>query len=221
MYELAASSQVAKPNELYVACMNVSIQFEFWSPHHAQTMQPAMLSSLWRWQPCGKVAARCDFFMNSLLYFSKFLVYPNMDLELKCVFRKPTNRRLQWHIGRTEIYEIFSRRRNGKSNTCNTHTHNQFMALCDNPGEPVSEETFTHSHLTWSWIIPYASFIYYDPRHALCSIYVTVFSHNLSLSFLWSTSWPGTLHFKIHTFLHPIIVFFSQHMPMPSQPVLL
>ena len=50
----------------------------------------------------------------------------------------------------------------------------------------------------------------------LCS---TVFFHNLSPSFLWSTSWPGTLHFIRHTFLHPIIVFFSQHMPIPSQPV--
>jgi len=43
----------------------------------------------------------------------------------------------------------------------------------------------------------------------------------ISLSFLWSTSWPGTLHFILHTFLHPIIVFFSQHMPIPPQPVLL
>jgi len=25
----------------------------------------------------------------------------------------------------------------------------------DNPGEPVPEQTFTHSHLSWSSIIPY------------------------------------------------------------------
>ena len=37
----------------------------------------------------------------------------------------------------------------------------------------------------------------------------TVFIHNLSPSFLWSTSWPGTLHFILHTLLHPIIVFLS------------
>jgi len=42
-----------------------------------------------------------------------------------------------------------------------------------------------------------------------------------SLSFLWSTSWPATLHFILYTFLHPIIVFFSQHMPISSQPVLM
>ena len=45
---------------------------------------------------------------------------------------------------------------------------------------------------------------------------LTVFFHNLAPSFLWSTSWPGTLHFILHTFLNPIIVFFSQQMPIPS-----
>jgi len=35
--------------------------------------------------------------------------------------------------------------------------------------------------------------------------------HNLSPSLLWFTSWSGTLHFILHTFLHPIIVFFLQH----------
>jgi len=38
-----------------------------------------------------------------------------------------------------------------------THTHNRFTALDfvrDNPGEPVPEETFTHSHSLWSSIIP-------------------------------------------------------------------
>jgi len=50
---------------------------------------------------------------------------------------------------------------------------------------------------------------------------LTVFFHNLSPSFLWFTSWPGTLNFILHTFLHPIIVIFSQHMPIPLRPVLL
>ena len=38
---------------------------------------------------------------------------------------------------------------------------------------------------------------------------------------LWSTSWSGALHLIFDTFLHPISDFFSQHMPIPSQPVLL
>jgi len=36
-------------------------------------------------------------------------------------------------------------------------------------------------------------------------------------SFLWSTFWPGTLPFILHTSFHPIIAFFSQHIPIPSQ----
>jgi len=48
---------------------------------------------------------------------------------------------------------------------------------------------------------------------------LTVFLHHLSPSPLWYTSWSGTLCFILHTFLHPIIVFFLQHMPIPSQPV--
>ena len=109
-----------------------------------------------------------------------------------------------------------------------THTHTQLFYgslafVRDNPDEPVPEETFTHSHLSWSTIMTYLL----PPSitiHGILSVQstcLTVFSHNLSPSFLWSTSWPGTLHFKLHTFLHPIIVFFSQHMPIPSQPVLL
>jgi len=50
---------------------------------------------------------------------------------------------------------------------------------------------------------------------------LTVFLHNIFLSPLWSTSWSGTLHFILHTIHHPIIVFFSHHMLIPSQPVLL
>jgi len=49
---------------------------------------------------------------------------------------------------------------------------------------------------------------------------LTVFFHNFFPSFFWFTCWPDTLNFILHTFLHPIIVFFSQHTLIPSQPVL-
>jgi len=57
-----------------------------------------------------------------------------------------------------------------------------------------------------------SSSIYYDPWHPPCSVNVpnSPFPQPLS-SFLWSTSRPGTLHFILHTFLHPIIVFFAAH----------
>ena len=40
-----------------------------------------------------------------------------------------------------------------------THTHSQSFYgsmdfVQDNPGEPVPEETFTHSHLSWSSVVP-------------------------------------------------------------------
>jgi len=98
---------------------------------------------------------------------------------------------------------------------CCYYYYNHFMVLWTlsgtTQGELVPEETFTHSHLSWSSIIPYLlppSFTI----HGILAVQftcLTVFFHNLSLaSFLWSTSWHGTLHFILHTFLHPIIVFF-------------
>jgi len=50
---------------------------------------------------------------------------------------------------------------------------------------------------------------------------LTVFLHNFSPHRLWSVSLSGALHFILHTFLRAIIVLFSQHMPIPSQPVVL
>jgi len=73
--------------------------------------------------------------------------------------------------------------------------------------------TFTHSHLLFSSIVP--NLLHQSNMiHGVLPVqftHLTVFFHNLCPSFLCSTSWPGTLHFLLHTFLHPIIVFFSQH----------
>ena len=37
---------------------------------------------------------------------------------------------------------------------------------------------------------------------------LTVLSDNLSPGPLWSSSWSWTLYFILHTFLHPITIFF-------------
>ena len=105
-----------------------------------------------------------------------------------------------------------------------THTHNRFMALWKLSGTTrVSRYQKKHSPTTLIVVIhhPYLLSPSTTTHGILCiqSTCSTVFFHNLSPSFLWSTSRPGTLHFILHTFLHPIIVFFSQHMPIPSQPV--
>ena len=58
--------------------------------------------------------------------------------------------------------------------------------------------------------------------HSILPVQITclaIFLHNLFPCPLWSTSWSGALHLIFHTFLHPVSVFFSQHMPIPSQPV--
>jgi len=108
-----------------------------------------------------------------------------------------------------------------------THTHTTVLRLfgfC--PGQPGLAGTRRNIHplrpiviIKYPYLLPAS-----DTIHGILhiqSMRFTVFFHNLCPSFLWSTSWPGTLHFILHTFLHPIIIFFSQHMPIPSQPVLL
>jgi len=73
----------------------------------------------------------------------------------------------------------------------------------------------THTHRGHqSSFICFIHLDYHDPWYPPCSIYVPDTLCTISVpSFLWSTSWPGTLQFILHTFLHPIIVFFLQHCP--------
>jgi len=106
-----------------------------------------------------------------------------------------------------------------------THTHNRFTALWILSGTTrVSQwqkkHSPTHTHHGDQSSLS-ASSNDYHPWHPPYSIHALYSLFPQSASFLWSTSWPGTLHFILHTFLHPIIIFFSQHMPIPSQPVLL
>jgi len=97
------------------------------------------------------------------------------------------------------------------------HTHTQlFYGSLDsvrvNLGEPIPEGTFTHSHLSWSSIISYLL----PPSitiHGVLSVQFTclaVFFHNLSPSFLWSTSWLGTsMSYSIHFFTKSLSSFHS------------
>ena len=106
-----------------------------------------------------------------------------------------------------------------------THTHTTVLRLCGIcPAQPGWAGTRRNIHpLTLIVVINHPNLLSPSTtNHSILHIQSTcstVFFHNFSPSFLWSTSWPGTLHFILHTFLHPIIVFFSQHMPIPSQPV--
>ena len=49
--------------------------------------------------------------------------------------------------------------------------------------------------------------------------YLAIFCTTSLDVLFWSISWSGALHLIFHTFLHPISVFFLQHMSITSQPV--
>ena len=91
----------------------------------------------------------------------------------------------------------------------------------DYPGEPVPEETLNHPP-SWSSSNLY-QLLPSTTIHSILSLnYVlgNLLAQPLSVSSLvYLLVW--SLHLIFHTFLHPISVFFSQHMPIPSQPVLL
>ena len=98
--------------------------------------------------------------------------------------------------------------------------HNRLTAFVqDYRGRLVPEETFTHSHPSWSSDILY-QLPPFTTIHGILFVQftsLTVLSDNFSPGPLWSSSWPWTLNFILHAFLHPIIIIFSQHMPIPTQ----
>jgi len=66
----------------------------------------------------------------------------------------------------------------------------------DNPGEPVAEDTFTHSHLSWSSVVPYLL----HPSttiHGILPVHSThlaIFLHNLSkFSLVYLLAWHPPL----------------------------
>jgi len=74
-----------------------------------------------------------------------------------------------------------------------THTHTIILRLSglDNPGDPVPQETFTHSQLSWSSVIPYLlplSITIHGilPVQFTC---LTVFFYNLSPLFVSKIGW--------------------------------
>ena len=100
------------------------------------------------------------------------------------------------------------------------HHNNRFTAVC--PGLPGWASTTTHPP-SWSssslyQLLPSAAIHSILPVQITCLV---VFLHNLCPRPVLCTSWSEALHLLVHTFLHAISVFFLQHMPILSQPVLL
>ena len=98
-----------------------------------------------------------------------------------------------------------------------THTHTTVLRLCwICPGQPGWAGTRRNIYpLTLIVVINHPNLLFPSTTiHGILHIQSTcstVFFHNLSPSFLWSTSWPGTLHFILHTFLHTTAVQSFSH----------
>jgi len=93
------------------------------------------------------------------------------------------------------------------------HTHPFYSSLHfvqDNPVEMVPEETFTHSHQSWSSVVPYLLHPSNTVHGIILVQFTCVFFHNLSPSFLWSTSWPApSTSYSIHFFTQSLSSFRS------------
>ena len=100
----------------------------------------------------------------------------------------------------------------------NTHTHTHTTFVRDDPGGPVPQEAFAHSHPTVLCQLPPST-----TTHSILRVqftYLAVLFHNLSSGPLLSLGLGlSTWHPYISSPNHIVVV--SQHMPVPSQPLLL
>ena len=103
------------------------------------------------------------------------------------------------------------------------HTHNRLMALC--PGLLVWDGTRrnihpAHTHPDHQTSLSTSVYLLRSIASSLLNLLACKsLTDSLSLGPLWSTCWSGTLYCILHTILHSVIIFFLQHMPIPSQPV--
>jgi len=105
------------------------------------------------------------------------------------------------HIPRSKGHSLLI---NSRTRTTHTHTHTQlFYGSMDMILSGTTQMSW-YQHLSWSSIDSYL-LLPSNTIHGILFVQptcLTDFFHNLS-SFLWSTSWPGTLHFIL-------LYFFTQ-----------
>jgi len=95
-----------------------------------------------------------------------------------------------------------------------THTQSFYSSLdsvMHNPSEPVPEETFTLSHLSWSLVIPYllpSSITIHGmlPVQFMC---LTVFFHNLQVFFGLPLGLAPSASYSIHFYTQSLSSFCS------------
>jgi len=94
-----------------------------------------------------------------------------------------------------------------------THMHNRFTAVwilsrTTRLSRKPKNHSSTHTYRGYQSSLICFIHLLRSMASSVQFMCLTVFFHHLSPSFLWFTSWPGTFHFILHTFLHPIIFFF-------------
>ena len=105
-----------------------------------------------------------------------------------------------------------------------THTHTQpFYGYVDfvpdNPGELIPEETFTHSHSSWSSIVPYLLHPSTTIRRGILSVQPTRLSFSTSFSkfsLVYLLGWYPPLHTPYISSPNHCHVLPSQHTPTPA-----
>jgi len=115
----------------------------------------------------------------------------------------------KWNcVRRVEQWSLLTANRKLLMNNNNS----RFMALC--LGLPGWAGTRRNIHPPTILII--IQLLPSTRIHSILPVWIAclaIFLHKL----FTSTSWSGALHLIFNTFLHPVSVFFLQHMPIPSQ----
>ena len=84
-----------------------------------------------------------------------------------------------------------------------THTHTRLTALCPGLSRWASTRRNIHPLTPILYQLPLSTMIH--SMLLVQFVWSTVLFHNLSPGPLWSSSWPGTVYFILHTFLCTVI----------------
>ena len=148
---------------------------------------------LQKWTKCNQRKTR-SFTINIEWHYNA--VYSTSRSHVQTIKALPNKIVIQWSA-RIPISTSNLRPKKGLGTHTHTHTHTTVLWLCGFcPGQPGWAGTRRHIHpLTLIVVInhPY-QLSPSTTTHGIFPIqstYFTVFFHNLSPSFLWSTSWPG------------------------------
>jgi len=142
-----------------------------------------------------------------------------LNITQKCIFNPPSDTQISILHHQLDNCKLDNYRHRHRHT--HTHTHTQpFDGRWSGTtwvGRYQKKHSPTHNH-------PDHQTYFINFLHLLWSVASSLFSLHAWQSFSPispSPLWSWTLYFILNAFLHQIIIFFSQLMPIPSQPVLI